>query len=315
MIKNFLPKGIVPYLISAGIVVVAIFMTTLIPLISAKTEDSLVSIQVLVPKVSSGAAGITKTNLPPLDGNSPIASYSARALLVKDLATDTVLYQKQADLRLPIASTTKIMTALVASEYFKPNSVLTVGASANTDGSRVGLIVGEKLDFRSLLYGMLLDSGNDAAFCIAENYPGGVPGFVAAMNQKATDLGLLNTHFDNPAGFDSNNHYSSASDLAKITAEALKNSDLSRVFATKETDIVSLDKKESYHLVNLNKLLTSLNGVLGVKTGSTPAAKENLVTLVERSGHRVLTVVLGSDDRFGETTELVDWTYTNFKWK
>ena len=128
------------------------------------------------------------------------------------------------------------------------------------------------------------------------------------------ELNLKNTHFDNPAGFDSPYHFSSAADLSKITEEALKNTTLTRIFATKETNIVSLNKKYTHQLINLNKLLSQINGVLGVKTGTTREAKENLVTLIERNGYRVLLVVLGSDDRFGETTRLIDWTYTNFTW-
>lgn len=181
-------------------------------------------------------------------------------------------------------------------------------------GSKVGLYQGEDLSFRSLLYGMLLNSGNDAAFALAENYPGGVLGFVSAMNKKVMDLELKNTHFDNPAGFDSPKHYSSAADLAVITEEALKDSTLARIFATKETNIVSLDKKYTHQLFNLNRLLSDVKGVLGVKTGTTEGAKENLVTLVERDGHKVLLVLLGSDSRFAETTKLIDWTYSNFDW-
>ena len=165
-----------------------------------------------------------------------------------------------------------------------------------------------------MLYGMLLNSGNDAAYAIAENYPQGTGGFIAAMNQKVSNLQLKNTKFDNPAGFDSPNHFSSAEDLAVLTEEALKNNVLARIFATKETSIVSLDKKNKHQLVNLNKLLSNVWGVLGVKTGTTEEAKENLVTLVEREGHRVLIVLLGSNDRFGETTNLIEWTYANFEW-
>jgi len=150
------------------------------------------------------------------------------------LATDTILYQKDINTPLPIASTTKIMTALVASDYFKQNSILTVNQGASIPGSRVGLVNGENLSFRSILYGMLLPSGNDAAYTVAENYPGGILGFVSAMNKKVSDLGLKNTHFDNPAGFDSPNHFSSAADLAKITEEALKNPQLAKFLPPKK---------------------------------------------------------------------------------
>lgn len=247
--------------------------------------------------------------------NKPFPQIVARAILIKDLNTDTVLYQKDILVPLPPASTTKVMTALVASAYFKPNSPLTIKTSINIPGSNVGLKPGETLSFRSLLYGLLLPSGNDAAFAIAENYPGGVVGFVSAMNKKGTELNLQNSHFDNPAGFDSPNHYSSAKDLAKITQEALKSPQLARIFATKQTDIVSLDKKYEHRLYNLNKLLSQIPGVMGIKTGKTEAAKENLITLVERDGHKLLYVLLGSDDRFGQTTQLIDWTYSNFEWR
>lgn len=300
------------YIYSASLIIVAVVLVLTIPFLLDSADTFLMSLQ--IPQNNSQVAGIQKYNIPPVSKSKPLPVFVARAVLIKDLVTDTILYQQDANVSLPIASTTKIMTSLVASEYFKQNSVLTVGKSANIPGSRVGLFNGENLSFRSLLYGMLLNSGNDAAFTIAENYPGGVLGFVSAMNKKVTELNLRNTQFDNPAGFDSPNHYSSAADLAKITEEALKNYQLSRIFATKNTNIVSLDKKYTHQLFNLNKLLSDVSGVLGVKTGTTEAAKENLVTLVERNNHRVLLVILGSNNRFGETTKLIDWVYSNFTW-
>lgn len=300
------------YFYCAGLILSAIVFAISLPIVVDLTEEILISFQ--IPQNNSNVAGVQKYNIPPVGKNLPPPQTSARAILVKDLGTETTLYQKDASLPLPIASTTKIMTALVASEYFKPSSPLTVHDGAGITGARVGLVIGESLSFRSMLYGMLLSSGNDAAFAIAENYPGGVLGFVSAMNKKVSDLNLRNTHFDNPAGFDSHNHFSSAQDLAKITQGALKNYQLARIFATKQTNIVSLDKKYTHKLQNLNKLLTQVKGVLGVKTGFTQGAKENLVTLVDRDSHQILTVVLGSNDRFGETTSLIEWAYENFTW-
>lgn len=300
------------YLYSALLIAVAILVVTVLPILTSTAEDVFISFQ--IPQNNSQVAGIQKYNIPPSSKNIPIPAFSARAIFVKDLNSDTILYQKDASLSLPIASTTKIMTALVASEYYKPNSSLTVRIGAGISGAKVGLFSGEDLSFRSLLYGMLLNSGNDAAYALAENYPGGVLGFVSAMNTKAAVLNLTNTHFKNPAGFDNPKHYSSASDLATITEEALKNDSLARVFATKETNIVSLDKKYTHKLANLNRLLSQVKGVLGVKTGYTENAKENLVTYVNRDEHQILTVVLGSDDRFGESTKLIEWIYENFNW-
>ena len=206
------------------------------------------------------------------------------------------------------------MTALVAVEYFKPGDILEVPDDlGNINGSSMGLKAGEQMTFRSILFGMLLNSGNDAAYTIAENYPGGKDTFIDKMNQKAASLGLLNSHFDNPAGYDSPDHFSTASDLAKIAAVASDNIQIAKVVATRETEVASVDLKFIHPLKNLNKLL-DIPGMLGMKTGTTPLARENLVSLMERDGHIVLMVVLGSEDRFGETKKLIDWTFANFTW-
>lgn len=300
-------------LYSAILILLAVAVSFSLPILIDSAENFLTDWQ--IPANSSEVAGIQKYSVPPTAFGFPPPQLSARGVYVLDLATNTKLFEKNADSRLPIASTTKIMTALLANSYFKQNAILTVGDGASVVGSKVGLFRGETLSFRALLYGLLLNSGNDAAFTIAENYPGGTTGFVEAMNQKASLMGLNNTHFENPAGLDHPNHFSSAKDLSQITREALNSAQLARIFATKDTQIVSLDKKHTYELHNLNKLLTSVAGVLGVKTGYTISAKENLVTLVDRGGHRVLLVVLGSDDRFGESIRLIDWTYSNFIWQ
>lgn len=241
--------------------------------------------------------------------------FTASAVYAQDLDLGFDLFSKDADRKVPIASTTKIMTAIIAEKYYQQDSVLTVPnlPALGVVGSNMGLVTGERINFRSLLYGMLLNSGNDAAFTLAESYPGGLDNFITQMNLETQILKLKNTHFDNPAGFDSPNHYSSAKDLAVITKEALNNNQLTKVFATKETTVTSEDGKIIHQLQNLNILLGK-NGVLGVKTGTTPEAKENFVGLVERDGHRVLTVVLGSNDRFGETDNLVDWIFNNYSW-
>lgn len=301
-----------PYFLSASLLLISTLLVILIPSLVSTMDQTLLGPQ--IPESSSQVLSIQKLNIPPASKNLPFPQILAKAILIKDLETDTILYQKDINTPLPPASTTKVMTALVASEYFKPNSPLTVTTSANIPGANVGLTLGESLSFRSLLYGMLLPSGNDAAFAIAENYPGGVIGFVSAMNKKGAQLNLQSSHFDNPAGFDSSYHYSSAKDLAIITQEAIKDPQLARIFATKETDIISLDKKFQHKLLNLNTLLSQIPGVLGIKTGKTNAAKENLITLVERDKHKLLFVILGSDDRFGETTSLIDWAYSNFEW-
>jgi len=209
------------YLYSAGLILIGIIVALTTPIFLETSDKFFISLE--IPQNNSQVAGVQKYNIPPISKNIAPPVFASRAVLVKDLTTDTVLHQKDASLPFPVASLTKIMTALVAGEYYKQNAVLTVDVSAGMPGSKVGLARGEDLTFRSLLYGMLLNSGNDAAFTLAENYPGGILGFVSAMNKKVLDLGLKNTHFDNPAGYDSPDHFSTASDLAKIAAVASDN--------------------------------------------------------------------------------------------
>lgn len=302
------------YFYSCLLIIFSALAITTLWFIIREGEERLVSSEAQIPLNSARVAGVQKFISPPKEKGILNPYVSARAVLIKDLNSETILFGQNANTPLPIASTTKIMTALVANEYFKPNSSLRVKNASSVGGAKIGLFSGEILSFRSLLYGMLLPSGNDAAYTIAENYPGGINGFVQDMNKKASQLKLSNTHFDNPAGFDSPNHYSSAADLAKVTEEALKDPQLSRIFATKDTEIISLDKKYTHKLFNLNRLLSKVSGVLGVKTGYTENAKENLVSFVERDGKKILVVVLGSDDRFLESTNLIEWTYSNFEW-
>lgn len=247
-------------------------------------------------------------------GKLSAPQFSAASVLAKDLETGEILYEKNIDSQLSPASTTKLMTALVALEHYKPDDVLTVSAEDLVGGSTMGLEGGEQLTFRSLLYGMLLNSGNDASFTLASNYPGGFDVFISKMNEKAKELNLTNTHFENPAGFDGPFHYSSTSDLAKLALNFAEDPELKRVVSTKETSVSSIDNSRVHYLKNLNKLLGE-NGVYGIKTGFTEKSGENLVGLVERDGHKILTVVLNSTDRFGETKALMDFVFGNFKWK
>lgn len=317
-----LPK-IDPFKLKAVLSITAFFIVVTLVLvltpkaISLSEAKLLASANTFTPKpqyLEDKVAGVAKKSVTQiLDSKLPPPRFSAAAVLAEDLNTGQILYQKNMDVRLAPASTTKIMTALVASEYFKSGDTLIVPEGALVGGSNMGLILGERMTFRSLLYGMLLNSGNDAAYTIALNYPGGFNAFVNKMNAKVTELGLQNTHFDNPAGFDSPTNYSSAYDLVRIAREVTKNPILSRIVSTKETYVLSLDKVKSHNLKNLNQLLSD-NGVLGIKTGFTEKAGENFVGLISRNEHPILTVVLNSQDRFGETKALYDWIYSDFTW-
>lgn len=260
-------------------------------------------------------ASYTERVYQPEDKGLAPPNLSAISAIVLDPATNFIFFEKYSEKRVPIASTTKIMTALVAVDHYSLDDILVAqDLIVGRNGSSMGLRLGEKITVESLLYGLLLNSGNDAAYVLAQNYPGGVKEFVGAMNQKARELGLTNTNFDNPAGFDSIDHYSSASDLAKIAIDAHVNETLAKIVATQAATVASYDKTIVHNLKNLNKLLSSPH-FLGIKTGYTASAKENLVALMEKDGHKVLTVLLGSNDRFGETKALVDWVFENFSWE
>lgn len=246
--------------------------------------------------------------------NIATPSVSALGVYVLDVDLGDELFSKNSQTRLAMASTTKIMTALVAIDYFKSGQVLTVPKEALVGGSSMNLLAGEQMTFRSLLYGMLLNSGNDAAYTLAYNYTGGLSNFIDQMNIKAEQMSLKNTHFQNPAGFDNFEHFTSAYDMAQIAKVFSKDALLAKIVATKSTSVVSFDKSQQHLLANLNKLLGQ-DGVIGIKTGTTDASGENLVTLVERDGHRILIVLLNSRDRFGETKQIIDWTFANYTWK
>ena len=305
-----------------AVAAILLLASTLFLLTGPQTLDlveSKVTSENLIPEqIKSDKKVLGETKLQPkveiISAEIPAPFVSAVAAIAYDPNFNKILYEKNINTKLAPASTTKIMTAIIASEHFNSGDLLTVPGAAIVGGSTMGLSAGEQLTFRSLLYGMMLNSGNDAAFTIAYNYPGGLPAFLEKMNSKAKELGAQNTNFDNPAGFDSPTHYSSAYDLLLIGKEAMKNARLGTVFSTKETSVTSVDKSHNHALKNLNKLLNE-EGVLGIKTGTTEMAGESLVGLVERDNRTILTVMLNSQDRFGETKGLLDWIFSNYTWK
>ena len=234
---------------------------------------------------------------------------SARAALLYDLTTKKTLFEKGSKEKLPIASLTKIMTAIIALENpQKDNRYLVIKQDLVGENS-MGLTEGEVFTLEELLYGLMLASGNDAAEVLARNYSFGREGFVKAMNDKAKSLGLLDTHFTNPSGLEGDgDQYSSAYDLFVISNYAISNFPLfQKVVSTFQYTIpYSKDHKEFY-LENETNLLTSYQGVKGVKDGYTPEAGLCLVTYLEHGGHRIIGVLLGSDDRRGEMKELLDY--------
>lgn len=265
------------------------------------------------------SAAISKKEFPPnpvilKDATFPI--FSAQGVLAVDLASGVTLFEKDADKALLPASTTKIVTALVAMNSFNKDDVIEIG-NISIEGQKMGLKKGEKIKVTDLLYGLLVYSANDAAEALAQNYPGGRDNFVLAMNDFAKSLHLENTNLTNPSGLDGygNHIVSTARDLIRISAYAMKNSEFAKIVGTKEITVKSVDGKVVHKLANVNQLLEKVPGVLGVKTGWTESARENLVTYIERDGHKIMIAVLGSQDRFGETKELINWIFANYSWQ
>lgn len=242
-----------------------------------------------------------------------LGGLSAEAAIVMDIDSAVMLYEKNSRERLYPASTTKMMTAVIAIENYPLEKVVGVG-KFDVPQYKIGLMEGENISVENLLYGTLVASGNDAAEALASTFPGGRDEFILAMNQKAKELHLLDTQFRNPTGVDEEGHFSTALDLGRLAIYALGEPVFSRIVATQKTSVYSEDGKIEHKLSNINSLLGKLEGVKGIKTGYTEKAGESLVALTERKGHKILTVVLGSMDRFSETENLIEWAFSNHDW-
>lgn len=238
-----------------------------------------------------------------------LPSLTAKAAILADVDTGQTLLEYNAHARLPMASTTKMMTALLALERGNLDEVVTVPAEALTVGeSSMFLQAGEQLTLRDLLYGLLMVSGNDAAMTIALHLAGSEAAFVQLMNERAASLGLTDTHFVNPHGLDAPNHYSSAADLHQLAQAALAYPEFATIVSTTQYAI------PGHTLVNKNELLSLYGGADGVKTGTTDLAGECLVASVTRRGHRAVAVVLGSTARYDDARRLFDHYYTHYSW-
>lgn len=251
---------------------------------------------------------------PILGANVTFPIMSAQGVYAIDLGSGVPLYEKNPDAKLLPASTTKIITALVALDYYGLDQVIKIPQGVRVEGQKIGLFESEEMTTENLLKALLIYSANDAAEAFARAYPLGRDAFINLMNVKAMELSMKNSHFYNPAGLDGAEQYSTAKDLIRATEVAMRNPIFSEIVGTKETTITDVTGKNVYKIKNINKLLGTVDGVKGIKTGWTENARENLVTYVERNNHRVLIAILGSSDRFGETTELIDWIYKNYHW-
>jgi len=241
-----------------------------------------------------------------------IPNVKARHIFIIDRESKTVLWEKGAQETIFPASTTKMMTALVAMDAYSLDQQIEVTREYPL-GQYVGFKPGDSLTVDQLLYALLIQSGNDAAEILAENFSGGRSAFIAAMNQKAQDLRLFKTHFVNPTGLDEYGQQASAHDLAILADYAMKKIEFAKIVAM-ENAVITTEGQEQYIVKNINELLGKVPGVLGVKTGYTVGAGQSLVTLVNREGHEVIISLLGSDDRFSDTKKIIDWVYANFTW-
>lgn len=230
------------------------------------------------------------------------ASVSAQAYYVVDKASQVPLLAKNKDFQFSMASTTKIMTALVALEHFNADDVLLVKRDG-VEGAKVGFRIGQQVKFIDVLYAMLLPSGNDAAYVIADNYPGGAATFIAKMNEKAKSYNLFHTHFADPAGLSDDEGYTTPVELARLASIALDNPTFKKIVATQNATIFTTGGTK-FVLANLNKLL-GYDHIDGIKTGFTEQAGEVLVTSRSWDNHTIVTVVMKSQDRFGDTQKII----------
>ena len=255
-------------------------------------------------------SSLDKVNYPRLLG-SEIVDIDAKSAFAVDADSGVILYQKNFQKPVMPASTSKIITSMVALDAYELDQKLTV-YGVEVEGQKVGFKEGEVLTARDLLYALLLPSANDAAEILAQNYPGGRDLFIAAMNIKAQNLGLKNSVFINPSGLDEYGQTTTAEDLVRASFYAMQNPVFEKIVATKSYQIVNDNGEVKYNLYNINRLLGEVEGVRGIKTGKTDGAMENLITYVERGNTKVLIAVLGSSDRFNETKKLIDWIYSSY---
>ncbi|WP_413372377.1 D-alanyl-D-alanine carboxypeptidase family protein [Paenibacillus taichungensis] len=246
-------------------------------------------------------------------GTIPGPSTHAQSAALIDVTSGRILYSKDGDKELRIASLTKIMTAIVAIEHSKLDDKVKVTSSAFAkEGSSIYLKLGEEMTLENMLYGLMLRSGNDAASAIAEHVGGSEEGFVLLMNKKAEQIGLTHSHFMNPHGLDADGHYSTANDLARLTAYALKNPVFKRIVATENKSAPNPNESWEYSWQNKNKMLRLYEGADGVKTGYTKKAFRCLVSSATRNGQQLAAVTLNDGDDWNDHARMLDFGFENF---
>jgi len=243
--------------------------------------------------------------------NSNLPNLSARNDIFIDLDSKKSIFQKDPEQIVPIASLTKVMTAIIAVEHYKLNGEIVISNRASEVGENsMGLTNGEVYTLNELLYGLVLNSGNDSAVAIAEGVAGSEENFVSWMNEKAKELGLKNTFFADSSGLSPKN-VSTSYDLALLSSYALKYPELTTIFSTYEYEIPYNAKHKYLFLQNQTNLLTTYPGVKGIKTGYTEEAGLCLITYAENNGKKILGIILGSLDRRGDAIIGLNYSFSN----
>lgn len=244
---------------------------------------------------------------------APFPAVSAQSAILIEPVSGAVTYEKNAHTRLPMASTTKIMTAIVAIELGDPAMMVDISREAvGVEGSSIYLYEGERLSLEHLLYALLLESANDAAVAIAVALSGTVDAFVEQMNQKAMALGLSDTHFSNPHGLDHEDHYTTASDLARLAAYCMRNEMFRTIVSTRRMTIPLNDQEGVRLLLNHNRLLRSYDGAIGLKTGFTKRSGRCLVSAAERDGVTMIAVTLNAPDDWDDHRNMLDYGFSRY---
>ncbi len=259
-------------------------------------------------------AGVTAAALDLTAAAAGPGDLSAVSAVLIEAETGTVLYQKNAGERRAMASTTKIMTALLTIEAGDLDREFTVDPLAiRVEGTSMGLQEGDRVSRRDLLYGILLPSGNDAANAAAVSVSGSIPEFVKLMNSKAQELRLSDTHFVTPSGLDADGHYTTALDLARLTAYAMKEETFCEIVACRSAEVEFGNPPYKRTLYNSNKMLARYDGAIGVKTGFTDNARRCLVSAAERDGVTLIAVTLNAGDDWNDHTKMLDYGFTQVK--
>lgn len=242
-----------------------------------------------------------------------VPSVSAQSAVLVESTSGDIVYEKNAYLRLPMASTTKIMTAIVAIEHADPSLMITVSPLAvGVEGSSIYLYAGEQLSLEHLLYALLLESANDAATAIAIALAGSVAAFAEWMNQKASELNLTDTHFTNPHGLNDEEHFTTAADLAKLAVYCMGNALFRQIVSTQRMTIPLHDQEGVRLLLNHNRLLRSYEGAIGLKTGFTKKSGRCLVSAAERNGVTFIAVTLNAPNDWDDHRNMLDYGFQRY---